>query len=137
MPPYEFSFERTTLKLYDPVLDHVLNGRDGEVGDYLRKRGRLIVLAAKRQVGVDTGALKKSIHMNHFRDGLGQYLWIGSEDPIAWAHHEGTRPHVIRPVNHQLLRFSSGGRIIYTRKVNHPGTKPNRYLADNLILVRV
>lgn len=135
MPPISFQFQG--LILYNPVLDHVLNDPTGDVGRYLNKLGRVIVVAAKHQVGVKTRALQISIHMNHFRRGAGQYIWIGSNNHIALAHHEGTRPHVILPSKHKLLRFSSGGRVIYTRKVNHPGTKPNRYLSDNLTLVRI
>ena len=30
--------------------------------------------------------------------------------------------------------FASKGNVIYTTSVNHPGTKPNRYLTDNLYL---
>ena len=131
------SFQFQGLILYKPVLDYVLNDPKGDVGRYLNKLGRILVIAARKQVGVDTGLLRASIHMNHFRNGLGQYIWIGSEDPIALMHHEGTKPHIILPKRHEFLRFSSGGRVIYSRVVNHPGTRPNRYLSDSLILVRI
>lgn len=39
----------------------------------------------------------------------------------------GTRPHVIRPVRAKALRFFVGGRPVFARRVNHPGTKPNPY----------
>lgn len=39
----------------------------------------------------------------------------------------GTRPHIIRPVTASALRFVVGGVVVFARKVNHPGTKPNRY----------
>lgn len=42
--------------------------------------------------------------------------------------NDGTRPHVIRPRNAQVLRFRVGGRIVFARKVDHPGTKPNPFL---------
>ena len=42
----------------------------------------------------------------------------------------------ITPDTAEVLRFSSRGRIVYTRVVRHPGTKPNKYLADNLYLIR-
>jgi hypothetical protein len=47
-------------------------------------------------------------------------------------HHQGTRPHIIVPRRAQTLRFYSRGRIVYSKLVHHPGTKPNRYLTDNL-----
>lgn len=37
---------------------------------------------------------------------------------------EGTRPHVIRPRRARALRFTTGGRVVYAAKVNHPGTRP-------------
>ena len=132
--PVSFTF--TKLTLYRPVIDHMVNSPDGEVGRDLRKRGQRVLVAAKRQVGADTGKLRASIKMMHLRDSRGQYLWIGSRNKVAYLHHEGTRRHIILPKRHEVLRFSSGGRVIYSRRVVHPGTRPNRYLSDNLRLVR-
>lgn len=106
------------------------------VTKHLLKKGKMVEMAAKRQVGVRTGALRSSIHMRHGIDSGGQYVTVGSDLPYARGHHEGTKPHIIRPRKAQVLRFSNNGRIVYARKVNHPGTKPNRYLTDNLRLVR-
>lgn len=131
-----FQFEMQDLRLYKPVLNHFLNSPDGETGKYLRARAQVILTASRRQVGVDTGALRRSIHMIHHRNTRGQYYWIGSDNKIALMHHEGTRPHMIVPRQAQLLRFSVGTRIVNTRLVRHPGTKPNRYLSDQLRLVR-
>lgn len=36
---------------------------------------------------------------------------------------EGTRPHVIRPRKKRALRFPAGGREVFARQVQHPGTK--------------
>jgi hypothetical protein len=44
--------------------------------------------------------------------------------------HEGTRPHVIRSKGPWQLR-SKDGRT-FGRSVNHPGTKPNRFLPKML-----
>jgi hypothetical protein len=96
----------------------------------------LITGAAKRQVGVNTGALRASIHMRHFRDTRGQYVRIGSSLPYARLHHEGTRPHFIRPNTKQVLKFVTRGQLVITHLVRHPGTRPNRYLSDNLRLVK-
>lgn len=45
---------------------------------------------------------------------------------------EGTRPHVIRPRRANVLRFEVGGRAVFARKVNHPGTRANNFLARAL-----
>lgn len=120
----------------EAILDRYLNSPNGQVGRYLHKRGLLVEAAAKRQVGVKTGALRASIHMRHSRDTRGQYVRIGSPLSYARAHHEGTRPHIIRPNNQQVLKFVSKGQVIFATMVRHPGTKPNKYLTDNLRLIR-
>lgn len=134
---FEFGVQVARVQFYQPQLDHFLNAPTGDVGRHLRKVGTRIVLAAKQQVGVDTGQLQASIHLVHDRVGLFQQVKIGSENEIALIHHEGTRPHIIRPNEHQYLRFRKGTRVVYSRQVLHPGTQPNRYLSDNLRLAFV
>lgn len=137
MAEFDFDYRVMSVKIDKPALDHFLNDPSGAVGAHMNKRGLTFVAAAKAQVGVDTGALRSSIRMIHTRSGKGQYLRIGSDNEIALMHHNGTRPHSINPrQQHGLLRFSAGGRTIYTRHVNHPGTRPNRYLTDNLRVFR-
>jgi hypothetical protein len=120
-----------------PAMDEMLKSPSGMVGRYLAERARRIVIAAKMQAGMKTGRLKNSIHMRHMRGGpAGQYLMVGSNLHYALLHHEGTKPHLIVPNRSTVLRFSSGGRVIYTHAVRHPGTRPNRYLTDNLYLIK-
>ena len=121
-----------TVVFRQPAFNNYLDSPSGEVGRFLSKKGRLIVAAAKRQVGVRTGVLRSSIHMRHFRDPRGQYIKIGSSLSYARAHHEGTAPHLIRPSRAKVLRFESRGQIVFTHMVRHPGTAPNRYLTDNM-----
>ena len=118
------------------ALDFLLNDPYGPVGRYFFTRARALMAGAKNQVGVKTGRLKASIHMRQERAPFGQQIRIGSPLSYALMHHEGTRPHIITPNRAQVLRFTSGGRVIYTHSVKHPGTRPNRYLTDNLYLIR-
>lgn len=118
-----------------PVLDYYLKNPAGPVGQDLARRSSKVMVAAKRQVGVKTGALRDSIHMRHEREITGQAMWIGSPLPYAKLHHEGSKPHVILPVQGKYLKFVSGRRLVFTTMVNHPGTRPNRYLSDNLKLI--
>lgn len=127
---------QSTVIFRKQTLDFTLNDPFGPVGRYLFKRGRAIVAAAKAQVGVDTGRLKASIHMRQERAPKGQLMRIGSPLSYALVHHEGSRPHLIVPNRAQVLRFTAGSRVIYTHAVRHPGTRPNRYLTDNLYLIR-
>jgi len=117
-------------------LDFLLNNPSGSVGRYLARKGRMVTVAARAQVGVRTGALRASIHMRHLRDSRGQFVRIGSALNYALMHHEGTKPHLITPNRAQVLRFVKGSRVVYAHSVMHPGTKPNKFLTDNLRLVR-
>ena len=50
----------------------------------------------------------------------------------AAAHHEGAQPHVIlpRPSNPiGRLVFRVNGKLVFAKKVNHPGNRPNPYLS--------
>jgi hypothetical protein len=136
MPGFEYEF--SGLNIYETSLNEMLHSPTGDVGKHMRRVGLKIVAAAKAQVGVKTGRLQKSIGMMHSRDGLGQFLKIGSNVDYALAHHNGTRAHDIsaRPGD-DVLRFSKSGRVVYSRNVVHPGTRPNRYLTDNLKLVKI
>jgi hypothetical protein len=120
-----------------PAMEEMLKSPNGMVGRYIAERARRIVVAARMQAGMKTGRLKASIHMRHMRGGpAGQYVMVGSNLHYALLHHEGTKPHLIVPNRSSVLRFSSGGRVIYTHAVRHPGTRPNRYLTDNLYLIK-
>jgi hypothetical protein len=116
----------------EAAMKRLMTSPDGEVGRYLTKLGQRVALLAKAQVGVDTGALKRSINFRLVQGGGGLVAVIGSDNRIALMHHQGTRPHIITPRRAQTLRFYSRGRIVYSKLVHHPGTKPNRYLTDNL-----
>jgi hypothetical protein len=118
------------------AVDTLLNNPAGTVGRHLKAKGRRITNAARSQVGVRTGALRNSIHMRHFRDPRGQYIKVGSSLSYARAHHDGTKPHLILPTKGRNLRFFSKGFMVFAQMVRHPGTKPNRYLTDNLKLIK-
>ena len=133
----KMTFAFSDVKINKTMLDYVTNSPIGDVGKYMKKRGRLMVALAKRQVGKDTGALSASIKMTNYRTTYGQNMKIGSEVNYALMHHNGTRPHIIRPDTAQILKFTSGSRVVHTREVNHPGTKPNRYLSDQLWVMKI
>lgn len=115
-------------------LDYLLKNRAGAVGRDLERRAMKVMWAAKAQAGLRTGALRLSIHMNHERTPIGQKFLIGSPLSYALMHHEGTKPHVIVAKPPKMLKFVSKGKVVYTDIVLHPGTRPNRYLTDNLVL---
>lgn len=107
----------------------------GEVGVHLFKIGQAIQRGAQRQVGVDTGSLRLSIHVRQGVDTRGQFVEVGSPLDHALPHHEGQRPHVIQSNTGRLLRFSSKGKVVYARSVQHPGSEPNHFLTDPMTRV--
>jgi hypothetical protein len=108
----------------------------GAVGKYLTKRAIILKTRAKAQVGAKTGKLRSSIKWGYGIGALGPEIFVGSNLSYARLHHEGSRPHIITPNRRKKLKFSSKGVVIFAHRVKHPGTKPNRYLTDNLKLFK-
>lgn len=74
-----------------------------------------------------TGKTGQSFRVEQDPEGLGAVLRSGRA--VARFLDTSTRPHVIVPRRRDALRFiPAGGGIVFTRRVNHPGTKPLRYL---------
>lgn len=143
------TFEGTVV--VDPAkLRELTTGAGGPVYRHLMKRARAVQAEAKTRVGVykpppagprrdrQPGTLRDSIIIRTVEETSGGIsVQVGSEDKIALIHHEGTVPHVIRPrpANPwQMLFFwwDKVGGVVAARKVNHPGTRPNRFLTDSL-----
>jgi hypothetical protein len=117
-------------------------------GQFLRRMledGELVKGEARRLVGVHRprpgerrarrpGTLRDSIVKRVVVEGNLPSVLVGSADPIALLHHEGTPPHPIDAKGGGFLFFYSTvhGRVIRIRHVDHPGTRPNRYLVNAL-----
>lgn len=112
--------------------EDMVRGPKGLVARDLLRRGRRLTMYARHQVGFDSGQTYRRMGyaLMPYRNSL--QMRVGSDSKVALIHHEGTRPHVIRPRRARVLRFARYGRINYRMRVFHPGTKPNRYLTDNL-----
>lgn len=75
-----------------------------------------------------TGNLeRKTSHKVFVRRG-GKILRLQNTAPYAHAIDLGAKPHVIVPRRARALRFISRGKLVFARKVNHPGNKPYRFL---------
>lgn len=120
----------------------LLRGPTGPVMRMLIERATLVQEAAKRQVrvghvhgGMGRPSLRDTI-VKRIVAAIEPTVRVGSNSPIALLHHEGTRPHVIFPRTASALYFylPAAGGFVFAKSVNHPGTKPNRYLTDNLWL---
>jgi len=58
----------------------------------------------------------------------GHIIRIQNTAPHAHAIESGARPHVIEARRRKALRFMSGGKAIFRRRVNHPGNRPLKFL---------
>lgn len=113
------------------AIQRLLHGRDGMVAREIHKRALKVQAGAVRQVHKRTGRLARSIHTEMTYQPVTS-AYVGSNVRYALMHHEGTRPHPIVATG-RMLTFVSNGKRTYARRVLHPGTRPNRYLTDNLI----
>lgn len=143
--------EAGNIVVMDPVAVALLTRSPaGPVVKMLVVRGERVQMAARAQVrmGHVGGGVQGTGGRGNLRDSIVKRLVldepgfvtmrVGSDDPIALLHHEGTKPHVILPVNKQSLAFMMPqGGMVFAKRVNHPGTKPNHYLTDNLYLALV
>lgn len=98
----------------------------------LETTARQVMNRAKILAPVDTGRLRASIRIESRRLlSLRSVYTIGSDVSYAPMVHDGTRPHQIRPKSPGgVLRFRMGGRIVYAKVVNHPGTRARPFLDD-------
>lgn len=101
---------------------------NGMIGRDLSRRLRTLEFRARGSAGVKTGELRARLHTERSVTSKGLEGRVGSPVKYAAAHHDGARPHVIRPRHGKYLRFVVAGRIVFASRVNHPGNRPNPYL---------
>lgn len=88
------------------------------------KRSTLIVEgASKREAPVKKGNLRRTI-TSRVEEG-GRRGVVGTNAPYARPVHDGSKPHIIRPVRAKALMWPGAGHPV--RVVHHPGNKANRF----------
>lgn len=132
LSPRGFNMTLSKVILYRPILNFELNHSFGIVGRHLHRTANRIAQLARLQVGKKTGKLKSSIKFEHIRPvARGPRVKVGAYTTYAMAHHQGTKPRIITPNKPGgTLVFRKGPRIITTKVVRHPGTRPNKYLTS-------
>lgn len=110
----------------------------GSLNRSLRRIGGHFVPALKSRTPVRTGKLRASTRFQVKGSAEDMRLEVrqGARSKQGVIYRPfvvgGTRPHEIRPVNKKALRFNIGGRVVFAKKVNHPGTKPNPYTQETI-----
>jgi hypothetical protein len=105
----------------------------GQVNRYTRGLAGRVATKARQIVPVKTGTLRGSIRVEQNRSTLGRYesgYGVLAAAKYARFVHDGTKPHTIVPVRATVLAFNVGGATVFTRLVNHPGTKAQPFLLD-------
>jgi len=120
----------STIKI-TPTLKSLLERLGGDIkGGFEAGMSRVLSVAEAHsldEVPVVTSNLLNSI--TSFVTDSGRTGVLKATAAYALFVHEGTKPHVIRPKNPGgVLAFMVGGNMVFTRKVNHPGTKKNPFL---------
>lgn len=139
----------------DPVkLAELLRGSTGPVYRKLLEDGQRVLVQARieapqsqagpavpnsvrRGKARQPGDLKRSIVMRAATYNGEPAVYVGTQDPVGVFVHEGTVPHLILPRRGKFLVFylPRAGRVVYAKRVQHPGTKPNRFLIRALKVI--
>lgn len=80
---------------------------------------------AEQLTPVRTGLMRQSWYVTE-QSNLNSVL--SNRAPYFLYFIEGTSPHEIRPRFASVLRFQIGTDLVFTKLVNHPGTKPSDLL---------
>lgn len=85
--------------------------------------GKLILATEKSEVPIKTGQLRRSITLEYKPISVSIYPTVKYALPV----HDGSKPHVIMAKGKALV-FKKDGKLIFARRVNHPGNKPNPFV---------
>jgi hypothetical protein len=104
----------------------------------MRGLGRRYVVIAKDEAPKKTGGFARGIRFRSFSTGSGVAgggvsvgFTVSTPQPLGKWIIEGTKPHEITPKRPGYpLRFfwEKVGKVVYTYRVSHPGTKPNPFI---------
>lgn len=114
----------------DPgLLRRLLRRRGGAVERSLAKRTQRVAEIAQREA---PGHMGDFVTWKITEGPKGLQGVVVCNHPAVLLVLKGTVPHLIRPRRKQFLRFEVDGRVVYTKLVRHPGTKPNDFMARAL-----
>jgi hypothetical protein len=110
------------------TLVHTL-GSWGEQVAMSNRQGKLLEFKPR------TGRLQRSTKWSVQRNPNGADLTLENATPYACPIEFGARPHIIKPRNAPYLHFfwTKMGYWVTTKKVNHPGNRPYRFLIRTIL----
>ena len=124
-------FELVNLAEIERAHERLLAENERAITESLELAGRHGVEHVERfpEFRPRTGNLQKNTKARVVRLGSGKILRLTNDAAYADAIDQGARAHVIVPRRGKYLRFiGRDGRTVFTRRVNHPGNKPYRFM---------
>ena len=98
-------------------------------GGMMRELQLAALTEEKRLAPVKTGNLRRTIRPGQATSqGFENVATAGYAAPVEF----GSAAHVIRPRSRKVLRFKVGGREVFARKVNHPGSRAQPFMGPGL-----
>lgn|SRR5512139_2374140 len=119
----------TSASLNRTAVERLLRLPGGLVDRNMRRRVDRAIQVARRDA---PGSMSARLSASFERTARGPQGTITLHHPAALYVTRGTRPHEIRPVRAQALRFVVGGRVVYASIVHHPGNAPNDFMVRAL-----
>lgn len=123
----------------------LLRSPNGVVGRHLIERATFFQGAARASAPVRSGCLRDTIVKRPIAltDGELEIMVVANSAPCSPTResyslmvHDGTDPHVIQAKSGGVLAFNwpggPTGGMFFARSVNHPGTKAQPFLRENL-----
>jgi hypothetical protein len=125
-----------TITLRQRELDQLLKSPRGTVGQHMAATGGKVTREAQRlaasKLKRGTGRYQGSFRSRTISSSKGPRVRVENTAPYAGIIEKGSRPHIILPRRGRVLRFDAGGTTVFTRRVDHPGTRPYRILETAL-----
>lgn len=98
-------------------------------GTMMRELQLLALAEQKRLAKVKTGNLRRTIRPGRASaQGFETVATAGYAAPVEF----GTKPHPIVPRSRKVLRFKVGGREVFAKRVNHPGTRAQPFMRPGI-----
>lgn len=86
----------------------------------LQEAGQKVTEEAIRTAPTGENAQYKGMIVHYVNEHI-----VAAEAPYSADIEYGTKAHIIEPKNADALHFTTDGQEVFTKRVNHPGTKPN------------
>ena len=119
------SIDQSQIDSVVAAIDEKLKGMEEKAKAALQDAGLLVETACKEECPVDTGLLRSSIAATQISD---TEVEISPSASYASFVEFGTAAHEITPTNAKVLAFKSGGKMVFAKKVMHPGTPANPFM---------